>query len=77
MEYIQALKNEGRDDDLPRYIIVSDFARIALHDLEEDQTTEFTLDEFYRCVDNFASTPGYARSFSCRIRLARQNHQAR
>src|ERR1700683_946732 len=29
MEYIQALKNEGREDEIPRYIIVSDFARIA------------------------------------------------
>jgi hypothetical protein len=59
MDYIQALKNEGRDDEIPRYVIVSDFARIALHDLEEDATVEFTLDEFHRCVDNFAFIPGY------------------
>jgi hypothetical protein len=61
MDYIQALKNEGRDDEIPRYVIVSDFARIALHDLEEDATVEFTLDEFHRCVDNFAFIPGYKR----------------
>ena len=59
MDYIQALKNEGRDDEIPRYVIVSDFARIALHDLEEDTTVDFTLDEFHRCVDNFAFIPGY------------------
>jgi hypothetical protein len=59
MDYIQALKTEGRDDEIPRYVIVSDFARIALHDLEEDATVEFTLDEFHRCVDNFAFIPGY------------------
>jgi hypothetical protein len=59
MEYIQALKTEGRDDDIPRYVIVSDFARIALHDLDEDSSVEFTLDEFHRCVDNFAFIPGY------------------
>ena len=59
MDYIQALKNEGRDDEIPRYVIVSDFARIALHDLEEDSSVEFTLDEFHRCVDNFAFIPGY------------------
>src|SRR6266849_260298 len=59
MDYIQALKNQGRDDEIPLYVIVSDFARIALHDLEEDATVEFTLDEFHRCVDNFAFIPGY------------------
>ena len=59
MDYIQALKNEGRDVEIPRYVIVSDFARVALHDLEEDATVEFTLDEFHRCVDNFAFIPGY------------------
>ncbi len=36
--YIQDLAREGRTDEIPRYVIVSDFARIALHDLEpEDQ----------------------------------------
>ena len=59
MDYIQALKNEGRDDEIPRYVIVSDFARIALHDLEEDATVDFTLDEFHRRVDHFAFIPGY------------------
>ena len=59
MDYVQALKNEGRDDECPRYVIVSDFAKIALHDLEGDESTEFTLDEFYRCVDYFAFIPGY------------------
>lgn len=59
MDYIQALKNEGREEECPRYVIVSDFARVALHDLEGDESTEFTLDEFYRCVDYFAFIPGY------------------
>ena len=59
MDYIQLLKSEGRDDEIPRYVIGSDFARIALHDLEEDATVEFTLDEFHRGVDNFAFIPGY------------------
>jgi hypothetical protein len=35
-QYIQDLLNEGRQDDAPRYVIVSDFARIALHDLEPE-----------------------------------------
>ncbi len=32
-EYIQSLVRDGRHDEIPRYVIVSDFARIALHDL--------------------------------------------
>jgi len=59
MEYIQELKNEGRDAELPRYVIVSDFARIALHDLEEGLTVQFPLDEFHQNVDKFAFIPGY------------------
>ena len=35
-QYIQDLRNEGRPQEAPRYVIVSDFARIALHDLEPE-----------------------------------------
>ncbi|HKV64626.1 MAG TPA: type IIL restriction-modification enzyme MmeI [Candidatus Acidoferrum sp.] len=35
-EYIQALASARRYDEIPRYVIVSDFARIALHDLEPE-----------------------------------------
>ena len=34
IQYIQDLAREQRNDEIPRYIIVSDFERIALHDLE-------------------------------------------
>ena len=59
-------------DEIPRYIIVSDFARIALHDLEPEEqrdlplfdkkrgvTHEFPLAEFHRHVQHFAFIPGY------------------
>lgn len=59
MEYIQELKNSGRDDEIPRYVIVSDFARIALHDLEYGASLQFPLDDFHRNVDKFAFIPGY------------------
>ena len=36
-QYLQDLLNEGRAKDAPRYVIVSDFARIALHDLEPEE----------------------------------------
>jgi hypothetical protein len=70
--YVQDLAREGRTDEIPRYVIVSDFARIALHDLEpEDQrglplfdgrrvaTIEFPLADFHKCIHAFAFIPGY------------------
>jgi len=59
MDYVQALKNEGRDDEIPRYIVVSDFARLALHDLETDESVEFALVDFHQFVNHFAFIPGY------------------
>ena len=32
--YVQSLTREGRTHEVPRYIVVSDFATIVLHDLE-------------------------------------------
>ena len=70
--YIQDLVRDGRMEDVPRYVIVSDFARIALHDLEpEDQldlqlfhglrvhTVEFPLAQFHEYIHAFAFIPGY------------------
>ena len=59
MDYIQSLQREDRKDEVPRYVIVSDFARIALHDLEEDVTVDFPLAEFHQCVNHFGFIPGY------------------
>jgi hypothetical protein len=71
-DYVRQLANEKRLDEIPRYIIVSDFARIALHDLEPEEqrdlplfdkkrgvTYEFPLTEFHRNVQHFAFIPGY------------------
>jgi hypothetical protein len=70
--YIQDLAREGRTNEIPRYVIVSDFARIALHDLEpEDQrdlplfgshrvaTLEFPLSDFHKFIHAFAFLAGY------------------
>ena len=71
-QYIQDLARSGRHNEIPRYVIVSDFARVALHDLEPDrqldlplfdqwrvQTTEFTLADFHKNIHSFAFIPGY------------------
>lgn len=59
MEYIQDLQREGRGEEVPRYLVISDFAKIALHDLEEKTSTEFPLAEFHKNVKDFAFIPGY------------------
>jgi len=70
--YVQDLAREGRHEEIPRYIIVSDFARIAIHDLEPEEqrdlplldqkrgvTHVFPLAEFHRNIQHFAFIPGY------------------
>ena len=42
-EYIQDLLHEGRQDEVPRYVIVSDFARFALYDLEPEDDRPLPL----------------------------------
>ena len=42
MPYIRDLKDTGRDE-IPRWLIVSDFARIALHDLEPEGQPDLPL----------------------------------
>ncbi len=59
IDYIQDLQREGRQDEVPRYVVVSDFARIALHDLEEDHSVQFSLAEFHQNVNHFGFIPGY------------------
>ncbi len=54
-DYFPGLK----DRDLPRYILVSDFARFRLYDLEEDKQHEFTIKEFCKNVRLFGFISGY------------------
>ncbi len=45
--------------DLPRYVIVSDFARIRLYDLESGSQNEFPLKDLYRNIKLFGFIAGY------------------
>ena len=70
-DYIQALCNEGREDECPRYVIISDYRRIKLFDLEPDDGAlplidrthcaehEFALKDLHKNVHLFAFIPGY------------------
>ena len=46
--YIQDLARDGRTDEIPRYVILSDFARIVLHDLEPDDQQDLPLFDRWR-----------------------------
>lgn len=59
-DYFPGLK----DRDLPRYVLVSDFARFRLHDLEEGTEHEFALSELHRHIRLFGFVAGYqSRAF--------------
>ncbi len=70
--YIQDLARDGRTEESPRYVILSDFARVVLYDLEPDDQLdlplfdairhtreEFPLSEFHKNIHHFAFIPGY------------------
>lgn len=60
LDYFPGLK----DRDLPHYVLVSDFARFRLYDLDADQTHEFALKDLYKHIRLFGFIAGYqARSF--------------
>jgi hypothetical protein len=73
MAYIRGLKDTGRDREIPRWLIVSDFARIAIHDLEPEQdpdaplfnrlppSVEFPLADFHKFIRYFAFIAGYTQ----------------
>ncbi|MFD2447437.1 class I SAM-dependent DNA methyltransferase [Vogesella fluminis] len=48
-DYFPGLKER----DLPRFVLVSDFARFRLYDLDEDKTFDFSLAELYKKVRLF------------------------
>ncbi len=45
--------------DLPRYVLVSDFARFRLYDLDEDAQHEFRLEDLHKNINRFAFIAGY------------------
>jgi hypothetical protein len=71
MAYIRGLTDTKRDREIPRWLIVSDFARIALHDLEPEQdpgaplfkrlspSVQFPLADLHKHVRHFAFIAGY------------------
>ncbi|MEI7500570.1 MAG: DNA methyltransferase [Bacteroidota bacterium] len=57
LDYFPGLK----DYELPKYILVSDFARFRLYNLDEDTHSEFELKELYKNVKEFGFIAGYQK----------------
>ena len=55
LDYFPGLKER----ELPRYIIVSDFERFRLYDLDEDTKSDFTLNELHKNINIFGFIAGY------------------
>jgi hypothetical protein len=57
--YVDKLKN--RPDDMPRYVLVSDFQKFVLYDLIEEKVTNFKLADFRQHVEVLGFLGGYER----------------
>lgn len=55
LDYFPGIK----DEDLPRYVVVSDFARFRVHDLETGEEFEFPLDELHQHIQRLGFIAGY------------------
>jgi hypothetical protein len=55
LDYFPGIKER----DLPKYVLVSDFARFRLYDLEENTETEFKLADLHKHIKHFAFIAGY------------------
>ena len=61
-DYIQGLVSTGRHEETPRYVIISDFQRIALHDYEEGTSITFPLADLHKHINAFGFIPGYKQT---------------
>ena len=61
-DYIQGLVSTGRQEETPRYVIISDFQRIALHDYEEGTSITFPLADLQKHINAFGFIPGYKQT---------------
>lgn len=50
-----------REEELPRYVVVSDFRRFRLYDLDEHRHVDFNIRELPRHIEEFGFIAGFAR----------------
>ncbi len=49
------------EHELPKYVLVSDFEKFRLYDLDEKTETEFLIQDFYKNVKQFGFIAGYQK----------------
>ncbi|GJQ28866.1 MAG: methylase [Phycisphaerae bacterium] len=63
-DYVQSLTREGRGDEAPRFVVVSDFARMAIYDLEAKDPGEpvatFNTAKLHENIKHLGFLSGYA-----------------
>ncbi|HEY4330174.1 MAG TPA: DNA methyltransferase [Phycisphaerae bacterium] len=60
VNYIHHLANNHRFEETPSFLVISDFARIALHNLEDESASiEFPLEDLHKHIRQFAFIAGY------------------
>ena len=57
LDYFYGLK----EYELPKYVLVSDFDRFRLYDLEADELHEFGIEELYKNISLFGFIAGYTK----------------
>ncbi|WP_307324888.1 class I SAM-dependent DNA methyltransferase [Evansella vedderi] len=57
VDYFPGLK----EAELPKYILVSDFEKFALYDLETDSKRTFTIEQFHQNIELFGFIAGYQK----------------
>lgn len=60
-QYIIDLQTVQRGDEIPRYILVSDFERIVVHDLDTDRRTDIKVAELHRHIRDLEFIAGIDR----------------
>ena len=60
-DYVQDLAREGRQDEAPDYVVLTDFAHVQLYDMNDGGAlvADFPLPELHRHVKHFAFIAGY------------------
>ena len=61
--YTQALDyfHDLKESELPKYVLVSDFEKFKLYDLEENKQYDFTLSELHKNIELFGFIAGYRK----------------
>jgi len=59
-----------KDAELPRYIIVSDFAKFRVYDLDKDKQYNFPINELYKNTELFGFISGHESEFDYEMEVA-------